>query len=50
MKIYKRIIRGKYKGYTIRISKYGWFDLYSENGISQTCKKNTIEEINNIIK
>lgn len=50
MKIYKKIKRGKLKGWTIRKSKHGWYDLYSYNGISQTCKKHTLEEINDYIK
>jgi hypothetical protein len=36
MKIVKRITKGNFKGYTIRKSKFGWFDLYSKEGISQT--------------
>jgi len=50
MKIEKRIKRGALKGWTIRKSKYGWYDLYSGSGISQTSGKNTLEEINSIIK
>lgn len=50
MKIETRIKIGKLKGWTIRKSKYGWYDLYSSNGVSQTVGKNTIEEINRIIK
>jgi hypothetical protein len=49
MKIHKRIMFGKYKGYTIRQSKYGWYDLYNCSGVSQTNKKNTIEEINKLL-
>lgn len=48
MKIYKRIKSGVYKGWTIRKSKYGWYDLYSSNGISQTSGKKTLDEINKI--
>jgi hypothetical protein len=50
MKIEKRIMRGKLKGWTIRKSKYGWYDLYSNNGVSQTQGKHTLEDIKNIIK
>lgn len=50
MKITKRIKRGKLKNWTIRKSKYGWYDLYSSNGISQTTGKNTLDEIKSIIK
>ena len=50
MKIEKRILRGKLKGWTIRKSKHGWYDLYSSNGVSQTQGKNTLEEIKSIIK
>ena len=50
MKIQTRIKIGKLKGYTIRKSKYGWYDLYSSNGISQTQGKNTLQEIKEIIK
>jgi hypothetical protein len=50
MKIEKRITRGILKGWTIRKSKHGWYDLYSSNGASQTCRKNTLEEVNNKIK
>lgn len=49
MKIEKRINRGKLKGWTIRKSKYGWYDLYSSNGVSQTAGKHTLEEIKKII-
>jgi len=50
MKIQTRIKTGKLKGFTIRKSKYGWYDLYSSNGISQTQGKNTFQEIKEIIK
>jgi hypothetical protein len=50
MKIETRINKGKLKGYTIRKSKYGWYDLYSSSGISQTSGKKTIVEINELIK
>ena len=50
MKIETRIKTGKLKGWTIRKSKYGWYDLYSSNGVSQTQSKHTLEEINEIIK
>lgn len=49
MKIFKRIKTGKLKGYTIRKSKNGWYDLYSQNGVSQTSGKHTLEQINNKI-
>jgi hypothetical protein len=50
MKIFKRITRGKLKGWTIRVSKFGWYDLYSSGGISQFSKKNSLEEIQEVIK
>ncbi len=50
MKIEKRILRGRLKGYTIRKSKFGWYALYSDNGVSQTCGKHTLHEIKKIIK
>jgi hypothetical protein len=50
MKIQTRIKTGKLKGYTIRKSKYGWYDLCSRYGISQTQGKNTLQEIKEIIK
>jgi len=50
MKIEKRIKTGKLKGYTIRKSKYGWYDLYSGGGASQTRGKHTLNEIKEIIK
>ncbi len=50
MKIFERINKGRLKGYTIRKSKHGWFDLYSSNGVSQTCSKHTLEEIRLIVK
>ena len=50
MKIVRRIKTGKLKGYTIRKSKFGWYDLYSKSGISQTGRKNTLEELNKTIK
>jgi len=50
MKIEKRIKTGKLKGYTIRKSKYGWYDLYSDGGVSQTLGKHTLDEIKEIIK
>ena len=45
MKIETRIKTGKLKGWTIRKSKHGWYDLYSDSGISQTKGKHTLEEI-----
>lgn len=50
MKIVKRIKRGKLKGWTIRKSKYGWYDLYSQSGVSQTSGKHTLMRIQYIIK
>jgi hypothetical protein len=50
MKIVKRIKRGSLKGYTIRKSKNGWYDLYSSSGVSQTQGKHTLEELKEIIK
>jgi hypothetical protein len=49
MKIEKRIKRGVLKGWTIRKSKHGWYDLYSSNGVSQTAGKHTLDEIKEII-
>jgi hypothetical protein len=49
MKIETRIKKGKLKGWTIRKSKHGWYDLYSNGGISQTQGKNTLQEIQEII-
>lgn len=50
MKIYKRIKRGKLKGYTIRKSKHSWYNLYNQYGISQTTGKHTLKEIKEYIK
>lgn len=50
MEIIKRIKIGKYKGYTIRQSKHGWYNLYSKGGISQLQDKMTLEEITKLIK
>jgi hypothetical protein len=50
MKIVRRIKTGKLKGWTIRKSKHGWYDLYSSNGVSQLQGKSTLEEVNEIIK
>jgi hypothetical protein len=50
MKIFKRIKTGNLKGWTIRKSKNGWYDLYSNNGISQTGSQYTLEEIEELIK
>jgi hypothetical protein len=50
MKIHKRILSGNLKGFTIRKSKHGWYDLYSNSGVSQTQGKHTLEEINQIVK
>lgn len=50
MKIENRIKTGKLKGWTIRKSKYGWYDLYSDSGLSQTQGNHTLEEIKQIVK
>ena len=50
MKIVKRIKKGKLKGWTIRQSKYGWYALYSNSGISQTDGKINLKQIKEIIK
>jgi len=50
MKIYKRIKRGLLKGYTIRKSKYGWFALYSSNGVCQSLGHKTLDQIKELIK
>lgn len=50
MKIVRRIKTGSLKGWTIRKSKYGWYDLYSSSGVSQTAKKNTLSEVNQEIE
>jgi hypothetical protein len=49
MQIVKRILKGKLKGWTIRKSKHGWYDLYSNTGLSQTEGKHTLDEIKEII-
>ena len=50
MKIYKRIKTGTLKGYSIRKSKHGWYDLYSSSGVSQTTGKHSYEEVLKIVK
>lgn len=50
MKIKTRIKTGKLKGWTIRKSKHGSYDLYSDGGISQTQGKHTLEQIKEIVK
>lgn len=50
MQIVKRIKHGKLKGYTIRKSKFGWYDVYSSSGVSQGLKQMTLEEVNEFIK
>ena len=50
MKIETKIKTGILKGWTIRKSKFGWYDLYSDSGISQTQGKHTLKEINEIVK
>ena len=50
MKIHIRIKKGRLKGWTIRKSKYGWYDLYSDSGVSQTQGKHTLKEIKEIVK
>lgn len=50
MKIVVRIKRGKLKGWTIRKSKNGWYDLYSDRGISQSIRRLTISEVKDLIK
>jgi hypothetical protein len=50
MKIYKRIKIGKLKGWTIRVARSGWYDLYSDSGVSQTTFKHTLPEIIDIVK
>ena len=49
MRIFKRLKTGKLKGWTIRLSKNGWYDLYSDGGVSQTTGKHSIDEIAKII-
>lgn len=49
MKIVERIYSEKLKGWTIRKSTWGWYDLYSKEGISQTIGKNTREQIQEYI-
>jgi len=49
MKIHTKIANGKLKGWTIRKSKNGWYDLYSNGGVSQTKGRHTFEEIKIII-
>lgn len=50
MRIFKRIKTGRLKGWTIRIAKSGWYDLYSSSGVSQTAGKHSLDEIMEIIK
>ncbi len=50
MKIVEKIKKGKLKEWTVRQSKFGWYALYSSNGVSQTQGKHTAEEIKEIIK
>jgi hypothetical protein len=50
MKIYRRIKRGVFKNWTIRKSKYGWYSLYSSNGVCQTSGTKTLEEVTNHIR
>ena len=50
MKIVKRIKTGALKGYTIRKSKQGWYDLYSPSGLSQTFGKWSLDQIKQIAK
>ena len=50
MNIKTKIKKGKLKGWTIRKSKFGWYDLYSDCGVSQSKGKHTLEEVNEIIK
>ena len=50
MKIETKIKTGILKGWTIRKSKFGWYDLYSDSGISQTQGKYTLKEIKEIVK
>jgi hypothetical protein len=49
MKIYKKIKRGFLKGWTIRKSKNGWYDLYSQNGVSQTQGLKTLKGVKEFI-
>ncbi len=50
MKIYQRIMDGSLKGYTIRKSKKGWYNLYSNDGVSVTKGINTYQEVVSAIK
>jgi hypothetical protein len=50
MRIFKRIKTGKLKGWTIRLSKSGWYDLYSDSGVSETNGKHSLDEIGEIVK
>lgn len=50
MKIFERITQGKLKGWTIRKSKQGWYELYSESGISQTGQKWSLDQIRDVVK
>lgn len=47
MRIIHIVKKGYLKGYTIRQSKHGWYDLYSDSGISQDSRRETLEEIFN---
>lgn len=51
MKIVLKYKIGLPKGYSIRKSKYGWFSVYSENGVCQSAYKlKTFREAKNYIK
>ena len=49
MKIDSRIKKGKLKGWTIRKSKFGWYCLYSDGGVSQTQGKLSYDEVKAIV-
>ena len=49
MKIIEKIKKGNLQGWSIRKSKYGWCDLYSSSGISQTQGKLTFDQIKELI-
>jgi len=51
IKIIYRIDSGKLKGYTVRKSKNGLYDLYSSNGVSQANSSyNSLKELEDYIK
>lgn len=50
MRTYFKYKTGLLKGYTIRVSKNGWYALYNNKGVSQTNGKYTLKELKEVIK